>query len=198
MPWNNTPTTEQRLKFVTLANSGRFSVSEWCLEFGVSRKSGHKWLVGHAEGGAAAVVDGSRAPHSVPQRTDDAVERLVVSERRLHPTWGAKNALQAVQMALDLQQEMTRLNESWRKRGYDPLHIGIHTGFVTVGNFGNFGLSDFLDYTVIGSAVNLAARIESQAEGGKILISARTHSLIRDEVKTLPHPDLVLKGIPEP
>jgi transposase InsO family protein len=90
MPWTTTPTTEQRLKFVTLANSGRFSVTELCLEFGVSRKCGHKWLVRHAEGGAGALVDGSRAPHSVPLRTSDAIERLVVSERRLHPTWGPK------------------------------------------------------------------------------------------------------------
>lgn len=113
------------------------------------------------------------------------------------PAADEKHALHAVQMALDMQQEMTRLNESWCKRGYEPLHIGIgiHTGFVTVGNFGS---SDFLDYTVIGRAVNLAARIESQAEGGKVLISARTHSLVRDEVKTQPHPDLVLKGIPDP
>jgi adenylate cyclase len=113
------------------------------------------------------------------------------------PAADEKHALHAVQMALDMQQEMARLNESWRKRGYDPLHIGIgiHTGFVTVGSFGS---AEFLDYTVIGRAVNLAARIESQAEGGKVLISARTHSLVRDEVKTQPHPDLVLKGIPDP
>lgn len=90
MPWTNTPTTEQRLKFVTLANSGRFSVSELCVEFGISRKCGHKWLVRHAEGGAAALADGSRAPHSVPLRTSEAIERIVISERRLHPTWGPK------------------------------------------------------------------------------------------------------------
>ena len=93
MPWNNTPTTEQRQKFVTLANSGRFSVSELCLEFGVSRKCGHKWLVRHAEGGAKALADGSRAPHSVPLRTSDAVERIVVTERRLHPTWVSTKCL---------------------------------------------------------------------------------------------------------
>ena len=57
---------------------------------GISRKCGHKWLVRHAEGGAAALADGSRAPHSVPLRTSEAIERLVVSERRLHPTWGPK------------------------------------------------------------------------------------------------------------
>ncbi len=46
--------------------------------------------------------------------------------------------------------------------------------------------------------MNLAARIESQAEGGKILISARTNSLAREEVKTQPHPDLTRKDIPVP
>lgn len=90
MPWNNTPTMEQRQKFITLAKSGRFTVTELCLEFGISRKCGHKWLVRHAEGGTAALADGSRAPHSVPLRTSEAIERLVVSERRLHPTWGPK------------------------------------------------------------------------------------------------------------
>lgn len=90
MPWTNTPTTEQRRKFVTLANSGRFSVTELCDEFGISRKSGHKWLVRHAQGGDAALADASRAPHSVPLRTSEAIERVVVGERRLHPTWGPK------------------------------------------------------------------------------------------------------------
>lgn len=90
MPWTNTPTTDQRRKFVTLANSGRFSVTELCVEFGISRKCGHKWLVRHAQGGVAALADGSRAPHSVPLRTSEAIERIVVGERRLHPTWGPK------------------------------------------------------------------------------------------------------------
>jgi len=113
------------------------------------------------------------------------------------PAVDDKHALHAVQMALDMQREMSRLNENWAKCGYEPLHIGIgiHTAYVTVGSFGS---STFLDYTVIGRGVNLAARIESQAEGGKILISSRTHSLVREEVKTQPHPELTLKGIPEP
>ena len=106
-------------------------------------------------------------------------------------------ALCAVRMALDMQREMNVLAEKWSRRGYEPLHIGIgiHTGYVTVGSFGS---SAFLDYTVIGRAVNLAARIESQTEGGKILISAQTYALVREHIQTKSHPDLVLKGIPEP
>jgi adenylate cyclase len=106
-------------------------------------------------------------------------------------------ALSAVHMALDMQREMNGLAEKWARRGYEPLRIGIgiHTGYVTVGSFGS---STFLDYTVIGRAVNLAARIESQTEGGKILISASTQALVREHIQTRPHPALVLKGIPEP
>ena len=113
------------------------------------------------------------------------------------PAPDEKHALHAVQMAVDMQREMARLNENWSKRGCAPLEIGIgiHTGYVTVGSFGS---AAFLDYTVIGRAVNLAARNESQAEGGKILISARTYSLVGDQMQTKPHPDLTLKGISEP
>jgi class 3 adenylate cyclase len=87
------------------------------------------------------------------------------------------------------------LKDSWRKPCYDPLHSDIHAWFVTVGSFGP---AEVLDYTVIGRAVDLAARIESQAEGGNLLISSCTHSLVHYEVKTISHAELTLKGIPEP
>jgi len=84
MPWNNIPTTEQRLKFVTVANSGRLSVSELCLEFGVSRKCGHQWLVRHAEGGVQALADGSRAPHGVLLRTSELIVSVMNPLSFLH------------------------------------------------------------------------------------------------------------------
>ena len=107
------------------------------------------------------------------------------------------HALHAVQMAIEMQCEMTRLNENWIQRGYEPLliGIGINTAYVTVGSFGS---TAFLDYTVIGRGVNLAARIESQAEGGRILISNRTHSIVQNHVSSGFHAELSLKGIPEP
>ena len=107
------------------------------------------------------------------------------------------HAVRTVRMAVEMQEAMKELNHTWAKRGYEPLQIGIgiHTGYVTVGSFGS---STFLDYTVIGRNVNLASRIESQTGPGQILISSRTHSIVRDSVQTIPHADLTLKGIPEP
>ena len=55
------------------------------------------------------------------------------------------------------------------------IRIGINTGFCTVGNFGSL---ERLDYTAIGSTVNLAARLEALAGPGSILVSEDTHSLV--------------------
>ena len=77
---------------------------------------------------------------------------------------------------------MRELQAEWRDRGLQKpfqLRIGINTGFCTVGNFGG---EDRMDYTIIGSEVNLAARLESHAELGGILLSHETYSLIKDHV----------------
>ena len=81
---------EQKQQFVSLVGSGRFTITELCLEFKISRKTGHKWLLRHEEDGVAGLEDRSRAPKCSAGRTPDDVERLIVTERRLHPTWGPK------------------------------------------------------------------------------------------------------------
>jgi len=44
MTWKYVSPMEEKQRFVSLAQSGHFTVSELCKEFGISRKSGHKWL----------------------------------------------------------------------------------------------------------------------------------------------------------
>lgn len=90
MPWKNESPMEQRQHLVSLALSGRFSVTSLCAELGVSRKTAHKWISRYKQHGAAGLADLSRAPKSVPCRTSDGVERLIIAGRRLHPTWGPK------------------------------------------------------------------------------------------------------------
>ncbi len=71
--------------------SDQFTISELCEQFGISRKTGHKWIGRYAQFGSAGLAERSRAPKNVPQRTEALIERLIVTERRLHPTWGPRS-----------------------------------------------------------------------------------------------------------
>ena len=81
---------EQRHRFVSLAESGHFTIRELCEQFGISRKSGYKWIARYRATGSKGLEDRRRAPLQVPGRTDAEIERLIVAERRRRPTWGPK------------------------------------------------------------------------------------------------------------
>ena len=91
----------------------------------------------------------------------------------------AKNQVEsAVECAKDMLKALDQLNKIWQKEGLETmgLRIGIHHGKAIVGNFGGVKRQD---YTVIGPAVNLASRIESVSEPGKIFISNEVKSLLK-------------------
>lgn len=107
------------------------------------------------------------------------------------------HALRCVRTAIAMQQRTAELREKWLKQGGFPLRIriGINTGEVVVGNMGS---ARRLAYTVLGSAVNLASRLESNAPVGGILISERTHELVKADVPTQPIGPLTVKGLATP
>jgi|GEM_PF-1328370 len=76
--------------FVTLAQTGRFTVAELCVDFGISRKTGHKYLKRYRADGRDGLPDRSRRPKHSPNATVKSVEALILKERRKHPTWGPK------------------------------------------------------------------------------------------------------------
>jgi class 3 adenylate cyclase len=114
-------------------------------------------------------------------------------------TKGVKeDAETCVRMAVAMQGRMRELEEEWRKRGLERpfrIRMGISTGFCTVGNFGS---RDRMDYTIIGNEVNLAARLESAAEPGSILLAHETNALVQDIVLTEEQPPMTVKGFATP
>ncbi len=109
-----------------------------------------------------------------------------------------RDAINCVRMALEMRERMKSLREKWDAQGIStPLRIrmGINTGFCTVGNFGS---DDRLDYTIVGGQVNLASRLESNAEPDQILISHETYALIRKEIACKKKDAIKVKGIAYP
>ncbi|MDP6832257.1 MAG: adenylate/guanylate cyclase domain-containing protein [Alphaproteobacteria bacterium] len=108
------------------------------------------------------------------------------------------DALSCVKMSIAMRDRMAELKNSWHESGIvKPLRcrMGIHTDYCTVGNFGS---DDRLDYTIIGGGVNLASRLESEAEPGEILISYETYAHIKDEIYCEPCGQIDVKGIAYP
>lgn len=88
MPWKETCAMDERAMFITDFLKDEVSVSELCRRYGVSRKSGYKWIGRYEEEGFLGLADRSHAAHSCPHKTSEATAKRVLSVRRRHPTWG--------------------------------------------------------------------------------------------------------------
>jgi adenylate cyclase len=98
-----------------------------------------------------------------------------------------------VRTALAMQEGVIELNERRRKDGKEPIAVGIG---VSAGEAvaGTVGTADRMEYTVIGDSVNLAARLESSAKPGQILISQPTYAAVCDAVDVRPLGPIRVKG----
>ncbi len=93
-----------------------------------------------------------------------------------------EDALRCVEMAIRMRNRIAEMQNYWIKHGVSKgvqVRMGITTGYCTVGNFGS---EQRLEYTVLGSPVNLAARLQSAAQPGEVLVTEATYNLVRGEV----------------
>jgi len=105
------------------------------------------------------------------------------------------DARACLEMAIAMQRRLADLNRDGRRRGIEKpfqARMGINTGYCNVGNFGSL---DRMDYTIIGAEANLAARLQSIAEPGGIVMSYETYALVQDRVRARPLESITLKGI---
>ena len=88
MPWRQTCSMNERLGFVCEVERGERTVSELCRVFGVSRKTGYKWLERYRELGEPGLEERSRATHTHPNAMSKEAAAEIVRLRRRYPDWG--------------------------------------------------------------------------------------------------------------
>ncbi len=93
MPWMETSPMDERARFIAAHRDGRYDMTELCERYGISRKTGYKWLARFEAAGHAGLQDRSRAPHSCPHRISAEVADRLCALRRTHPDWGPKKLL---------------------------------------------------------------------------------------------------------
>ena len=93
MPWRETSPMDQRVGFINDYLRSHWSMTELCARYGVSRKTGYKWIDRFKAEGFHGLADRSRRPHHSPRATrSDVVEALIAAKRR-HTDRGAKKLL---------------------------------------------------------------------------------------------------------
>src|SRR5262249_14155751 len=88
MGWMETCAVDERMRFVMAVESQEEPFAVVCRRFGVSRKTGYKWLARYETDGVSGLLDRSRAPHDHPQAIAAAIRERCLAVRRAHPTWG--------------------------------------------------------------------------------------------------------------
>jgi putative transposase len=90
MPWRHTLPMDQKTQCIADDLRERLSMAELCELYGVSRKTGYKWIDRSLTRGPQGLEERSRRPHTSPRHTPDYVVAAILDARRRHPAWGAK------------------------------------------------------------------------------------------------------------
>jgi adenylate cyclase len=102
----------------------------------------------------------------------------------------------AIRMALDMRDCAAELLKQWQSRGHDlGFGVGIATGYATLGQI---GFNKRLEYTAIGSVINLASRLCGAAADGEIIVSKRVLTGLEARVDVAAQVEMSLKGFSRP
>ena len=102
----------------------------------------------------------------------------------------------ATRMAVEMRDEIAKLEVKWRKRGHElGFGIGIAHGYATLGCIGFEGR---FQYSVTGTVANLACRLCDVARNGQILVDAKVRTLVETLAEMEPVGELILKGFHQP
>ncbi len=111
------------------------------------------------------------------------------------PLRQSDHVLRAVRAAITMQRAIADYHHGQAEEPGLSFGVGLHVGEVVVGNV---GMSDRMDYTVIGDAVNLAKRIQENAPGGRVLISETVYEEVKDSIQAVFYKEMAVKGRQQP
>src|SRR5688572_3239734 len=113
------------------------------------------------------------------------------------PTASEEDALNSVKAAVMMQKKLAEINPGFRAEGLPEISmgIGLHTGVATIGYIGSDRRSE---YTAIGDTVNIAARLQSNAGGGEILMSDATAEACANRIPSTEREPLTVKNRTQP
>ena len=89
MPWQERSVMSERQEFVAIARQEGAPISALCKRYGISRKTGYKWL-SRAANGDRDLADRSRRPRSSPTQTRPDLDARILELRTAHPSWGGR------------------------------------------------------------------------------------------------------------
>ncbi len=90
MPWRETWVMDEKVRFVAAASEEEAVMSELCVEFGISRQTGYKWLQRYRAEGLEGLKDRSRAPNRHGRAREEELVAAALGLRERQPTWGPK------------------------------------------------------------------------------------------------------------
>jgi transposase InsO family protein len=90
MAWKMVLPMVERIKFVLAVDQGDHSIAELCRQYGISRKTGYKWIARYHTDGLQGLRERSRRPLSCPHKTTQQWEERIIQQRLKHPRWGPK------------------------------------------------------------------------------------------------------------
>ena len=103
MPWTETCVMQERVKFIMDVLDGTYCMTELCSYYGISRKTGYKWLERYRQDGIEALRNSSRAPHNHPHEISPQVKESILAIKKRFPKWGAPK----------IRTRLERIHPSW-------------------------------------------------------------------------------------
>jgi len=90
MPWKETTKMEQKIEFICEWRSGKYTITELCKGFGISRPTAYKIINRFEEKGYEGLKELNRTPRGHPRETDEKIVNSILKLKEKHRLWGAK------------------------------------------------------------------------------------------------------------